>query len=58
MEHGIPFSANADYDVTLAGFGPYGSVDEACGPAGLGASEPTENRWSYSASTAVTFGHP
>src|SRR4029453_11577872 len=42
------------YQVTAGGYGPFGSIDDAVGPGGLGASVPAETRWSQSAPITVT----
>jgi len=42
------------YEVTAAGHGPYRSIDDAVGPAGLGAFAPPEARFSQSAPITVT----
>jgi hypothetical protein len=42
------------YQLTAGGHGPFRSMDEAVGPAGLGAFAPAEARWSRSPPIAVT----
>jgi hypothetical protein len=51
---GAPFTRGASYAVTLSGAGPFASLDDACGPAGMGASFPSEQRWSYAPPVSVT----
>jgi hypothetical protein len=50
---GVPFTPGSGYAVTLGGFGPYSSIDEACGPYGIGDAFPQERRWSYADTVAV-----
>jgi hypothetical protein len=42
------------YQVTAGGYGPFRSMDDAVGPAGLGASVAAETRWSQSPPITVT----
>jgi len=52
----VGFPSGAGYRCTIAGLGPYASMDEATGPGGLGAARPTEIRRSFSPPINVTVG--
>jgi len=55
LSTGIPFPKGCSmYQVTAGGYGPFRSLDDAFGPAGLGAFAPVETRWSRSAPVAIT----
>ncbi|MGO9875177.1 MAG: hypothetical protein ACLPVY_15395 [Acidimicrobiia bacterium] len=54
---GVPFTPGSGYAVTLGGLGPYSSIDDACGPNGLGNPFPEEQRWSYALTVAVSLAH-
>ena len=44
----------SSYQVTAGGYGPFRSMDDAFGPAGLGAFVPAETRWSQSPPITIT----
>jgi hypothetical protein len=44
---GVSFPAGGEYECTIAGLGPYASMDDAAGPNGVGAPFPTELRRSF-----------
>ena len=49
----IVFPHGATYHVSVLGAAPYGSMDEALGPQGIGATVPVERRMSRSAAVSV-----
>jgi hypothetical protein len=50
---GVPFPVGSTYQLEIEGRGPFSSMNEATGPDGMGASFPTERRWSESPSADV-----
>jgi hypothetical protein len=51
---GISFPSPASFNITLAGLGPYATIDDALGPDGFGSPFPSELRRSYSPTVYAT----
>jgi hypothetical protein len=52
---GIPFPAGNTYGCTIVGLGVFASLDDATGPAGIGAAIPADLRRSYLPATSIGF---
>jgi hypothetical protein len=51
---GVSFPGGANYLCSVGGLGPYASMDDALGPAGVAAPFPAETRKSYSGTIHLT----